>query len=350
MITMTVNVRTFQWAFSLNKQGSLLTPIASGNIDQMLPQRGFAPFMQQNPNVVTDRQWYGKGRTFPTFRDTVTKELVIPSREFSMTQLSALFAPAFVLGSLTSSQPDAGHPTVWRHSMQFQDPTTSPSVLFTSMIEKAGSEYQKKISGAYISSFAVKAARTDHVVISWQGGARKAATDATSMPSLATAQSYFKLIKAFFSFGAVSAQTTQSANVLEFNLTANQNPQQFWLPGAASGDESILSKVLIGDQTLSGDITFFLTSALRDFFLNQTECALTLVFDGDQIGTTGYNYQVTATIPHLKISSEAFADVETTTSYKMTFDEGSVLKNASDPFFTWMVQTDVADTALLVTA
>src|SRR4051812_42403510 len=123
-----VNAREFEMAFSFNKQSAIGTAITTSQINKKLPQRGFAPSMQEFPNQVSDRQWYGKGHSFPTFRDNVNKRLVIPSREFSMTQYSALFAPAFVLGSLSSSRPNsATAPTVYDHQLTFQDPGTNPN-------------------------------------------------------------------------------------------------------------------------------------------------------------------------------------------------------------------------------
>jgi hypothetical protein len=342
-----VNTREFEWAFSLNKQSDILTAITVSQINKMLPQRGFQPFMLEHPNSVSDRQWYGKGRSFPTFRDIVTKDLVIPSREFSMTQLSALFAPAFVMGKLSSNNTTGA---VWTHTLTFQDPLTTPSVLFTTLIEKAGGEYQNKLSGAYLSQFAIKANRTDHVTMTWQGKARAQASDATSLPALSTGQSFFKLLQSTFKFGASGGSSGISAEVLEFNMTVSQNPQEFWLPGAASGQENLLAKVLIGDQTVQGDITIFMDSTLRNLFLNQTECELIVYLYGDQIASTGYYQTITITIPHFKLSSENISDLNSTAALKLTFDQNSVLKNAASEFMSWAVQTDVTSAELLVAA
>lgn len=347
-----VHSRAFSWAFSLNKQSALSTGVTPSQINKMLPQRGFAPFVFTPDATVSDAMWYGKGRSFPSFWEIVSNRLVIPAREFSMSQLSALFAPAFVLGKLTTVQPNTSvSPTVYQHTLTFQDPLSNQNCLSTSFIEHAGGEYQKLISGAVIDSFNIKAAEKDHVVMGWQGFARKAATDATSMPSLATGQSFFKLLNARIDFGAAGAASNFSTSILDLNLTVTQNAQPWWLPGAASGDESLLSKVLIGDQQVSGDMTIFLDNTTRNLFLNQSECEITITFVGGVIpAQSTYRYQVQAVIKHFKISAESFADQQQTVAYKLTFDKSSVLKNVNDEFFSWIVQTDTDASELLVNA
>ncbi len=345
--------REFQFAFSLNKQSAIGTGVTAASINKALPQRGFTPSSQEFPDQVSDRGWYGKGHSFATFRDPIDKRIVIPSREYSMTQLSALFAPAFVLGSLSSSQPNtATAPTVYDHSLTFQSPATNPNCLFTSFIEKMGGEYQNLISGAVINMFSVKADRKDHVVMGWEGFARKMASNATSMPSLASSQSFFKLLKADIRFGASGGTyaTNVSSEVLNLDFKVTQNAKGWWLPGATSGEENLLSKVLIGDQAASGSLTCFIDSTRRNLFLNDTECEIKVTFVGDQIGSTGYYNTVTMTLPRVKASAEGFSEVEGQTAYTFTFSEDTVLKGTSDAYLTWAVRCAVDASELLVAA
>jgi hypothetical protein len=342
-----------QFAFSLNKQSAIGTGITASQINKMLPQRGFTPSTQEFPDQVSDRSWYGKGHSFATFKDNIDQRLVIPSREYSMTQLSALFAAANVLGSLASSQPNsASAPSVYDHSFTFQSPSSNPNCINTSFIEKMGGEYQNLISGAVINSYSVKAERNDHVVLAWEGFARKMASNATSMPSLAASQSFFKLLKADIRFAASggSYATRISTDVLSMSFNITQNAKGWWLPGAASGEENLLSKALIGDQAASGSLVCFIDSARRNLFLNDTECELRVTFVGDQIGSTGYYNQVQLTFPHVKISAEAFSEIDMQTAYTFTLSEDTILKGVSDPYLTWAVRCAVDTSELLVAA
>lgn len=348
-----LRAREMQFAFSLNKQSAIGTGVTAAQVNKMLPQRGFTPSMQESPDQVSDRNWNGKGHSFATFRDPIDKRYVIPAREYSMTQLSALFAGGFVLGDLTSSQPNsAAAPTVYDHSFAFQSPTSNPSCLFTSFIEKMGTEYQNLISGAVINSFSVKADRNDHVVLGWEGFARKMAANATSMPALAASQSFFKLLKADIRFGASGGAygTNISTEVLNLNFKITQNAKPFWLPGAASTEENLLSKVLIGDQAASGALTCFIDNTRRNLFLNDTECEIKVRFMGDQIGAGAYFNEVQLTFPRVKASAEGFSEVDGQTAYTFTFSEDTILKGASDAYLNWWVRSATGTTELLVAA
>jgi len=347
-----LRAREMQFAFSLNKQSALSTGIAAAQINKMLPQRGFTPSTQEFPDQVSDRNWYGKGHSFATFKDNIDKRLVIPAREYSMTQHSALFAGAFVLGSLVSSQPNSAvAPTAYDHVFTFQSPTTNPNCIPTSFIEKMGSEYQNLISGAIINSFNIKAERNDHVVLGWEGFARKMASDATSMPSLLASQSFFKLLNADIRFGASGGTyaTNISTDVLSMNVNITQSAKGWWLPGAPSNEENLLSKALIGDQAASGSIVLFIDNARRNLFLNDTECELRITFVGDQIAGV-YRNQVQLTFPRVKFSAEAFSEIDMQTAYTLTLSEDTILKGTSDPYLTWAVRAAVNTSELLVAA
>lgn len=344
--------REFQFAFSLNKQSAIGTGITAANINKSLPIRGYPASMMEFPDKVSDKDTYGKGHNFPTYVDVIDKRLVIPSREFDMTQHSALFAAAFVMGSLSSSQPNsATAPTVYDHSFTFQSPATNPNCLFTSFIEKQGSEYQNRIDGAVINSYTLKADRKQHVMLGWEGFARTQSSNATSMPSLVGSQSFFKLLNADIRFAASggSYATAVSAEVLSFDLKVTQNAKPWWLPGAPSGQEALLSKALIGDQLASGSLVCFIDAARRNLFLNQTECELRFTMVGDLIAG-GYYNQVQITFPHVKIASEAFSVIDDQIAYTFTFSEETILKGTSDPYMTFAVRAAVDTSELLVAA
>lgn len=335
-------------AFSLFKQSAIGTPVDTGDINRMLPYRTFAPSVQEFPDAISDKDWYGKGHSFATFWDPITKQVMMASREFSLSNLSALFAPAMVMGNVATTNPNTGQMSVYAHKFTFQDPTVSEECIYTTMIEKMGGVYQRIISGAVIEQFTFNGIRTDHVTVAWQGFARKMAADATSMPAM-IAQSFFKTIKGTFKFGdSGQALTNVSTKVVSWNLTVTQNPSKWWMPGSAAGEEDLLQKAKIGKQGASGQIVILLEdSTQKDLFEAKTECALEITLQGDQIGSTGMYYQVLIEIPHLKIPSETFAEEQDQVTYTIPFTEESILKDASDDYLAITVQTDEDDAELL---
>jgi len=345
-----VHSREFNYAFPLNKQTNIGTAVTAAKITHALPCRTFSPFSKDTPDSVSDRTWYGKGHSHPTFWDPITKRFVISNREFSMTQLSALWAPSFVFGGKVSSNPDSAQASVFQHLLTFQGVDANVETLYTSMIERAGAEYQDVYSGVVINSFGLVGNRNDHVVLSYEGFARNKATNVAAMPALAASQSFFKILKGTFNFGASGAPANVSASVLSFSLNVSQNASPFWLPGSPSGQEDLIAKVLIGDQTVSGNLVVFLDSDIRDLFLNNTECEVEIILTGDEIGATGHFHTVTISIPHFKISAESFGEEGSTTAYTLTFDENSVLKSASDPFIEYSLKSDIVSTEILVAA
>lgn len=343
--------KDYQYAFSLNKQSAIGTGITPSQINKALPQRGYAQTMLEFPDSVSDKGWYGKGHSFATFQDVIDQLIRVPSREFSLTPVGALHAAAFVLGSLSSTQPStAAAPTVYDHSFTFQNPTTNPNCLTTSCLEKVGGEYQNLISGLVVNMFQLKADRKDHVTIAWEGFGRKQATNATTMPAL-TASSFFKILQGDIRLGASggSYATNISTEVLSMDLKFTQNAKPWFLPGAASQQESLMSKALIGDQLCSGTLVCFIDSARRNLFINRTECELRLTLVGDAIAG-GYYNQIQITFPHVKIATEGFSVIDDQIAYTFNFSEETIFKGTSDPYVTVAVRAAIDASELLVSA
>lgn len=340
-----------QMAFSLNKQSSIGVAVADAKVDRMLPYRTFAPSTQDFPNMISDKDWFGKGHSFASFWDPITKQVTIPNREFSLSNLSALFAPAFVMGKLVTTQPGSAGGSVFDHKFTFQDPITNPETLYTSFIEKMGSVYQRKIRGAVIEQFTLNGVRTDHVTVAWQGYGQIMATSAAAMPTLSVNNTFFKTIKGAFTFNqSGEADVVVSTRVLAWNLTVTQNPSKFWLPGNNPGEELFLTKNKVGKQGASGSMTFLFEDATeKTLFEANTECELRIELAGDEIGVTGEYYGVTIRIPHFKIPSESFGQEQDQVSYTMPFTDQTILKpNAVDDYISISVRTDEDATKLLV--
>lgn len=342
-----VNARDYQLAFSLNKQSAIGVAVAENKITKVRPIRGFAPATME-PTNVTDRQWYGKGHGFPTFVDRISKLYRLPAQERSATALELIWALAYVMGSDTITQPNSSL-AYWSHALKFVSTTTQKEPYFTTIVEAMGAEFKKQLSGVWISSVTLTGNRADHVVLGFEGGGRLIQDSTMSMPVISNS-AFFKTLFGTVAFGDVGAAADISAEVLSWTLTLNQNAQPMFLMGNSSGTEDLLSKVLIGDQSIAGNCVIMVSNAHRDRFLNQTECTMQLVLKSpDQIGTTGVKHTCTIDIPHCKIVGEAFGLEGTTVSYTLNFGEEGVLKSGADNPIDITVLSDVGDTELLVT-
>ncbi len=352
MALASLHSREFESCFSLHKQSAIGTALAGAAIDKKLPYRGFGPPVVEFPTAISDDKWYGRGHNFPTFWDPVQKLVRIPQRQYSMTNLAAMFAAGFVMGAVSTTQPNSGgYGAVYDHKFTFQDAESNMEVNYTSLIEAAGAAWQKLISGVVLEQFTIQGGPNDHVTIQWQGFGRTQADDITVLPALATGTSFFNFRRSTFAFGASGATADVSAAVTGFTFTGNQNPAQRRNAGAAAGEEKLISKVIVGQQRVTGSITLDqIDSVTRDLFLNNTECALSIVLIGDAIPATPYYHQVTIAIPHFKVPTEAFGEDADLTTLQIPFNEATVLKSGSDDYASVTVRTNIDGTEILQVA
>ena len=342
-----VHSREYEQIFSLYKQTNISTEILDANMNRQRSIRSFAPAVQEQTNI-TDRQWYGKGHSHPTFVDTIQKRITINGQQRSATDLELLYAAAYVMGNVVTTQPDsAGKPLQYQHIITWQDLSTNKQVLFTSLIEKFGAEIQHKIVGAYLSSFTLTGNRDDHVVLSFEGGGREFdAAGVFTSPGITTA-SFFKTLFGTVLFGNADSPGAISGSVLSFNLTVSQNPQPLHLMGNAVDDEKYLSEVLIGDQTVSGSVTIKIDTAQRDRFTGETPSELVINLGSpDTVESDKKSCEIR--LYNLRISDESWSEEGQTIAYTMNFNEDSVMKTTADEHIQITLITDIDDSQILV--
>ena len=345
----TVHTREFEWIFSLNKQTDFLTAIVDGNLNKQRSIRTFAPAREDRPALVSDRQWFGKGHPFATFHDVIQKWYAIDAQERSASNLEALYAAFFVMGKLVTTQPDSvSEPNEYLHTITWQDLSTNKEALYTTLVEKMGTEFVKRLDGCWLNSFTLTGNRDDHVVLSLEGGGRKYQDDVITSPGITTAV-FFKTLYGTVSFGLADSPVAISAEVLSWNLTVNQNIQPMWLMGNASGEEQLLSEVLIGDQTVSGSFVIKVNTTHRDRFLNDQTVELVIVAKAPETIDTN-QHSMTITLHNLKISEEAWSEEGTTVAYTLNFSEDSVLKTSVDEHLTIAILSDIDSAEIGVAA
>ena len=343
----TVHTREYEQIFSLYKQTDISTEILDANMTKQRSIRSFAPAVQEQVNI-TDRQWYGKGHSHPTFVDTIQKRITINGQERSATDLELLYAASYVMGNVLTTQPDsAAKPLQYQHAITWQDLSTNKQVLYTSLIEKFGAEIQHKIIGAYLSSFTLTGNRDDHVVLSFEGGGREFdSAGVFTSPGITTA-SFFKTLFGTVLFGDADAPAAISGSVLSFNLTVSQNPQLLHLMGNADGDEKYLSEVLIGDQTASGSVVIKIDSAQRTRFTAETPSELVLTLGSPDL-IEGDKKSCEIRLYNLRISDENWSEEGQTIAYTMNFNEDSVMKVGADEHIKITMITNIDDSEILV--
>jgi hypothetical protein len=342
------HARTWEWAFSLNKQTNMATGIVNTQINKKRSIRSFAPSKEMKDRI-SDKEWFGKGHSFATFSDQITRHYDIATAERSATSLEALFAAAFVLGKVVTTQADSvGNPLEFTHTITFQDLATNKEVLYTSFIEKMGAEYQNKLSGGWVSQFKLTGDRKDHVKLSYQGGARLQVTNAVTMPAITTA-SFYKTLFGTVTLGPAGAPVDISNQVFGWEFTANQNPQLSYLMGNTAGTESLLSEVLIGNQEAELNLDLKINTTFRDYFLNQTNLELHINAKSPDVITTNV-HSMSIIVPHFVVTDEAFSEEGQMVNWKMNVNNDSVLKGAASEYIQIVFVSNIPATELLVIA
>lgn len=342
-----VNVREFEFVFSLNKQATIETSISQAALNKQRSIRTFAPITEDQPAIVSDVSWFGKGHSQATFRDVIQRMYAINSQERSATSLEALYAAAYVMGSVATSQPDTStNPNEYEHIITWQDPSINKEVLYTSIGEIMGAEYKKLLQGAWIDEFTMTGNRDDHVVLSFTGGGRRYVDGTFTAPGLTTA-SFFKTLFGTVLFGPANSPVAISSEVLSWTITVSQNPQLLWLMGNTAGDETLLSEVLIGDQHVTGSFVIKVNVTHRNRFLNQDAVELVInCISPDTIDNNKHSMEIR--LHNLKIASEDFSEEGQTVAYTLNFDAGAVLKTGGDEHLTITFVSDIDSTELLV--
>ena len=308
----------FDWAYAHRKQVDIFTPVTAALLDKKLPYRSFSPARMEKV-WSSDRAFFGKGDEFAR-NVRKLQETILFAREFEATAESLSWALSFLLGSVSTSGPTG---SIYEHILTFVDPSTQKETLYTSILEKAGSEYEKLVSGVVVADLTLTAVGTEHLILALNCSARQQATSAQALPSV-TVSPFFRSNFATFTFGAKGSEVSISNEVISWALNLSQNPEYRWHPGQTSGEESFFRYALIGTQAVSGNIRFFIDNARRNLFLDDTECGLTITCTA----VSDFNQKLKIEIPKFIIQSEDISQDGQTTGLQLNFTEDTVMKDA----------------------
>jgi len=306
----------FFWAFAQKKQVDIFTAIAAASLNKSLPYREYTNAMLEK-SISSDRLYFGKGHDFASRVDRTGHQFRF-GRTFDATSESLAWALSLLMGKVTTT----GAGPIYQHVVEYESPLIIKECLYTTIIEKAGSEYQNILSGVFLESVNLSAEGKENLTLALTASGRQQTTNATTMPSI-TKSVAFRSNHATFTFGASGAETAISESVLRWNLALASNPDVRWMPGQTSGEEHLIRYALTGAQTISGSISLFLDSTLRAAFLNHTQCGLTILCKG--VSHVGHELKIE--IPAFQISAEAHAVSGQTSELTLTFNEDSVIKD-----------------------
>lgn len=350
---MPIGVRSLRHAFSLLRQTDIQTAVADGDITYQRGDIEFAPFGYEEIAAVSDAQFFGKD-PWGTFRERLHYANVISSRTRPASDLDVLWALAFVMGGLSSSQPDALLlPNTWAHVLTFVAHGTKPEMDYTSFLELLGSGsnpgYKQKLVGAWLNKATISSEFGDFVKIAFEGGAREAASSSATMPSGVSTASLMKANVTQLSFGNTGAESNVDGRWASFSLDFNTNATRVLRSGQPTGEEEFIHRVDRGQQSVTGNIVFELEdTAFRQKLLAATQVGLTITLRSDDTVDSARK-SIAIAIPRIKIPAEAKGQIEESVSWTLTLDETSILRGGGAEPVTVTVTTDIDDTEIFTT-
>ena len=312
-----VRPTVFTWGFGQRKQSDVLTPVAASNLNRSLAYRNFEPAMMEK-GIHSDRQYYGKGHDFASRVDVLTERIRF-GRTMDATSQALAWALSLLMGKVTTTGADP-----YEHKLEWQDSGTNKECLYSSILEKAGNEYQKLISGVFVESVGITAEPAQNLQIATVLSGRKQVANTDTIPAI-TPDIVFRTNHARFTFGPTGSEVAQAEEVVRWTLNLGQNPDVRWVPGQTSGEEKLLRYALLGAQTVSGSITFFLNNTLRNLFLDHKQCGITIT----NKGVNDVDEEFVVKIPAFQITAEQLPEGGATTELMLEFNEDSVIKDTA---------------------
>lgn len=213
------------WRFSTKKQTAMGTALSDPNLTLSALVSGFDVGKVAH-RMVNDADKFGKGHPY-----TVSHRKVAVSTSLQRTvELNSVFAgwaPAFCMGSVTTSQPNpVNNPTAYNHVIKWSDLTASKAMPYTTIHEKPWSGLARKLPDMVVASFSLSGRGQDPVQMSFQMlGSGRATDTPLSTPSI-PAVSYLDDGGAVIKLGPSGAAVDISSRVVDWSVTVQANPDE----------------------------------------------------------------------------------------------------------------------------
>ncbi len=323
-------IHEWNWAFSTKKEAAYGTLVADANLTLRVNVIG-ADVGELTKGTLSDAARFGKGHEFPTTRRELFRDMRL-RRTMDLSSLMAGWAAAFVMGSVTSTQPNAvANPTAWRHVIKFSAASTSKQPPVTTIYEElwAQTAARRKLESLAVDSFSIsgRAREVAQLTMSLIGSG-KITTGAVSLPALATV-SLLDTGAAVFKIGAQGAPATLTERLLDFSVSIAQNldADSGYIPGGGL----FRKRIFFGTRRATFSATIEVDSAstdLYDAWLAETLREVSFKLVGDTIGPGPETHDCEILFPAVRLSAAQIGENSGRFIYRISAGEDDVYKGA----------------------
>lgn len=213
------------WRFSTKRQAAIGTALSDANLPLSALVSGY-DIGRLTHRMVSDADRFGKGHPYTASHRKVAQSTSL-QRTLELNSLFAAWAPAFCMGSVTSTQPNAaGNPTVYDHLIKWSDLTASKAMPFSTIHERPWTGLARKLTDMVVSSFSLSGRGQDPVQMSFQMLGSGRSTDAPLPAPALAAASYLDNGGAVIKLGPAGAAVDISSRVVEWSATVQANPDE----------------------------------------------------------------------------------------------------------------------------
>jgi hypothetical protein len=213
------------WRFSTKKQTAMGSVLSDVDLSLSALVSGF-DLGKVTHRMVSDADKFGKGHPYATSQRKVAASTSL-QRTLELDSVFAGWAPAFCMGSVTTTQPNpTNNPSAYNHLIKWSNLAASKAMPFTTIHEKPWSGLARKLPDLVVSSFSLSGRGQDPVQMSIQMLGSGRATDAPLTPPATAAASYLDGSGAVIRLGSSGSTVDISSRVVDWSVTVQANPDE----------------------------------------------------------------------------------------------------------------------------
>ena len=338
------------WRFSTNRQSTLGTPLADADLPLSALISGFDAGKLAH-RMISDADRFGKGHPYAGSHRKVAQSTAL-TRTLELNDIFAGWTAAFSMGSVTTTQPNAGsNPSVYDHVIRWSDLAVSKVMPFTTIHEQPWAGLARKLPDLVVASFTLSGRGQDPVQLSIQMlGSGRASDVALPAPVLST-PAYLDNGGTLIRLGASGATVDISNRVAEWSVAVQANPDE--ANGRFPSSGLYVGRWWYGPKrTAIPELTLFVNRSdtdILDLFRNDTAQELQINITGAVI-TNGQPevYRMDMLWPEIHFTAAEDVVLDNKVAFRMTTGEDGVFQKSGSEYFQVTVTNTTA--AYLVAA
>ena len=323
------------WRFSANRQSTLGTPLADGNLTLSALVSGY-DIGKLAYRLISNADRFGKGHPYATSQRKVAQTTSL-QRTAELNDIFAGWAAAFCLGSVTTTQPNpTNNPSAYDHVIRWSDLAASKTMPFTTIHEKPWAGLARKLPDLVVGGFSLSGRGQDAVQFSIQmlGSGRVSDASLTS-PTLLT-PSYLDDGNAIIKLGATGAAVDISSRVVEWGVTVQANPDE--ANGRHPSSGLYVGRWWYGPKrTAVPELTLFVNQSdtdILDLFQDDTAQELQINLRGKVItGGQPEVYRMDLLWPEIHFTAVEDTVVDGKVALRMSVGEDGVFQKSGSEYF-----------------